>query len=88
MALVSLSVLAWFFKEGHLKTKNYFMAVVAPIVSFAVLAATAFYIMQNVELVLGGNVGENNQYLYILLFSFITGILLASFYKLKKIKFM
>lgn len=88
MALVSLSVLVWFFKEGHLKTKNYFMAVIAPVISFSVLAITAIYIMQHVELVLGGEVGENNQYLYILLLSFIVGIILAIFYKLKKIKFM
>lgn len=88
MALVSLSVLVWFFKEGHLKTKNYFMVVIAPVTSFSVLAVTAIYIMQHVELVLGGEVGENNQYLYILLLSFIIGIILASFYKLKKIKFM
>ena len=61
MSLVSLSVLVWFFKEGHFKTKNYLTAVIAPLISFTVLAVTAIYIMQNVELVLGGDVGENVQ---------------------------
>ena len=88
MALVSLSVLVWFFKEGRLKTKNYLTAVVAPIISFSILALTAVYIMQHVELVLGGEIGENNQYLYVLLASFIVGMALACFYKIKKIKFM
>lgn len=88
MALVSLSVLVWFVKEGRHKTKNYFMAVIAPLISFSVLAITALYIMQNVELVLGGDVGENTQYLYILLVSFIVGIGLATYYKYKKLNFM
>lgn len=88
MALVSLAVLVWFVKEGHKKTKNYFMAVVAPMISFVVFGLTALYIIQNLELVLGGEVGENSHYLYILLISFSIGVVLAKFYKLKNIKFM
>lgn len=88
MSLVSLSVLVWFFKEGYLKTRNYFVAVIAPLLSLLALVTTAFYIVQNVELVLGGEVGENTHYLYILVLSFVIGVLLAGYYKYKRMRFM
>ena len=88
MALVSLAVVTWFLKEGRYKSKNYFMLLLAPLISLLVFTTTAVYIMQNVELVLGGKAGENTHYLYLLLLSFIIGILLASFYKIRNIKFM
>lgn len=88
MALVSLSVIVWFFREGHIKTKNYFMAVIAPCLSLFALGGTVFYIAMNLELVLGGAIGENNHYLYFLLVSFAVGLVLAQYYKIKKRSFM
>ncbi|MCZ4433038.1 APC family permease [Agrobacterium sp. SOY23] len=81
MALVSFSVIAWFWRAGIPKTSNVFKVFVAPAIAGVAMTVTVFYAIAHLELVVGGAPGENLWMLAVLLGPFLAGIALAAYFR-------
>ena len=84
MALVSLSVVAWFARKGVPSGENAFKCFIAPAVAFTSLAAVSVFGLLHFDLVVGGNPGENNVLELVLAGALVVGAVLAMYFRSSK----
>lgn len=84
MALVSLAVAVYFFRNGVPTSENAWKVFVAPIVSAVALSAVVVFAIMRFELVVGGEPGQNLGLLFALGASLLLGILFAAYVRSAK----
>ncbi|WP_321822644.1 MULTISPECIES: APC family permease [unclassified Burkholderia] len=84
MALVSLSVIAWFARTGVPAGENVFKVFIAPAVAVTSLGAVSIFALFHFDLVVGGNPGQNTALELVLAGALIAGIVLAMYFRSAK----
>lgn len=84
MALVSLAVAVFFFRNGVPASENAWKVFIAPIVSAVALTAVVVFAIMRFELVVGGEPGQNLGLLFVLGASLLLGILFAAYVRSAK----
>jgi amino acid transporter len=81
MAMVSLSVIAWFGRKRNLAGAHWFKCFGAPILATAALGTTVVFAVMNFELVVGGAPGQNLGLLVVLAAFLAGGAALALYFR-------
>lgn len=83
MVLVSFSVLVWFGRNSKEKGDNIWNTAIAPVVSTLIFGAIIVYAFTNFYLVVGGEPGQLNWMMLLLLIPVIAGVIIAAVLKTK-----
>lgn len=81
MALVSVSVIAWFARHGGSAGENWFKCYFAPGMAATALGTTVVLAVLHFDLVVGGAPGQNLVLLTVLAVSAVAGVGLALYLK-------
>lgn len=84
MGLVSCAVVAWFYAGGRPQGVSRFKAYVAPGLSALALIATTIFACAHLEVMLGGEPGENDWVIVMMIGVFLLGVVVATYYKFFK----
>jgi amino acid transporter len=81
MGLVCVAIIGWFVRTGIPKSENAFKVYVAPAIAGAVMLATTIYAGIHIELLVGGDPGENYWIVWLLIAVFVFGMALSMFFR-------
>jgi amino acid transporter len=81
MGLVCIAIIGWFVRTGIPKSENAFKVYIAPAIAGAVMLATTIYAGIHIELLVGGNPGENYWIVWLLIAVFVFGMALSMFFR-------
>ncbi|QDK97514.1 APC family permease [Acinetobacter tandoii] len=83
MALVSLSIIVWFRKNSDVK-EHPIKTLIMPFISLLVMGSISLFVFKNMEMVAGGEKNDAWIFNVILGAIFVSGLLLAMYYKAAK----
>jgi len=83
MGLVSFAVAGWFAKHGIPADTNILKVYIAPIIAGTVLIGTMIYTCLHLDILVGGEPGENNWINFVLLGVFLLGMGIATWFRHK-----
>lgn len=82
MAMVSLSVMIWFMKNGRPKGVTIFHVYICPAIAFLGIGSAAIMAFSRFDVVFGGSVAQNKIFFAIIAGAFLLGILSATYFRL------
>ncbi|MGH8290531.1 MAG: APC family permease [Steroidobacteraceae bacterium] len=84
MALVSLAVIAWFFRHRRLETVSVWHTYIAPAIAFIGIGGIAVMAFLNFNLVFGSQSTQNALLFSLIAFAFIAGLVTATYFRCYK----